>query len=211
MPVDTWRAAASRHVENFNDVAHISPMCTRPPSAIPDPAPIADYTVDEDRLRPDLRAVLSRRRRPVSGRQERREPRGDLHLPVDLPRSRRSSSLRPDGSDYVQYFADAASPVSARETRVFQVMTEHLRPPTGPRRSARRFRSMTRTSRWSRGRDRNGCRWTCARKSMCPPTGCRSPIAARWHASSASVPRWRHEPDRQRPIRNKETYGHALF
>jgi len=126
VPVDTWRAAGSRHVENFNDVAHF-PYVHAASFGNPDPAPIADYTVDETDygLTFALPYLEGGDRFPDGRNAESREVTYTYQLTFPFSTI---IVIAPDGSDYVQYFADAASPVSARETRVFQVMTDTYGP-----------------------------------------------------------------------------------
>jgi len=126
VPVDIWRAAASRHVENFNDVAHF-PYVHAASFGNPEPAPIADYTVEETAYGLTFRLpyLEGGDRFPDGKNAANRQVTYTYHLTFPFSTL---IVIAPDDSEYVQYFADAASPVSARETRVFQVMTDTFGP-----------------------------------------------------------------------------------
>lgn len=122
LPVDTWQAAASRHVENFNDIAHFPFVHTGTFGGTPS-ASVPQYEVDETTY--GLRFQV-----PYL--------EGFNRFPDDVPGDTRAVTytyeltfpfstiiiIRPEGSDYVQYFADAVCPVSAHESRIFQVAAD---------------------------------------------------------------------------------------
>lgn len=122
IPSDTWAAAASRHVENFNDVAHF-PWVHVNTFGCDEDDRIPPYEVHEtdNGLTFDL------------GYDE-----GFNRFPDDVPGDTRHVVytyqltfpfstiiiIRPNDSWYVQYFADTVCPVSAHETKIFQVATD---------------------------------------------------------------------------------------
>ncbi len=122
IPPNTWHAAASRHVENFNDVAHFPWVHTGTFGGREnDPLPVYDVLETAYGLTFDL------------GYDE-----GGNRFPDDVPGDSRHVVytyqltfpfstiiiIRPNDSDYVQYFADTVCPVSAHETRIFQIATD---------------------------------------------------------------------------------------
>jgi phenylpropionate dioxygenase-like ring-hydroxylating dioxygenase large terminal subunit len=117
LPVQEWNVAASRQVENFNDVAHLSFIHreTFGQAAAPD---IPPYSVE---VRPDGLdfTVPSAYREPVGGG-------GFLdrvityRYSLTLPFASRLRIDFPDGRR--QFLHDIASPVSRKRTRVFFVM-----------------------------------------------------------------------------------------
>ena len=122
VPVNSWAAAASRHVENFNDVAHFPWVHVGTFGGDEnDRIPAYDVHETETGLTFDL------------GYDE-----GFNRFPDDVPGDKRHVVytyaltypfstiiiIRPNDSWYVQYFADTVCPVSAHETRIFQVATD---------------------------------------------------------------------------------------
>ncbi len=122
VPPNTWKAAASRHVENFNDVAHFPWVHTGTFGGSEEDR-IPTYEVHETEY--GLTFEL--------GYDE-----GGNRFPDDVPGDSRHVTytyeltypfstiiiIRPNDSWYVQYFADTVCPVSAHETRIFQVATD---------------------------------------------------------------------------------------
>ena len=122
VPSGTWRAAASRHVENFNDVAHFPWVHTETFGGNEEDR-FPSYKVHETEygLTFDI------------GYDE-----GGNRFPDDVPGDHRHVVysyqltfpfstiilIQPNDSPYVQYFADTVCPVSAYETRIFQVATD---------------------------------------------------------------------------------------
>ena len=122
VPPNTWAAAASRHVENFNDVAHF-PWVHKETfgGSEEDRFPSYDVTETDYGLMFEL------------GYEE-----GGNRFPDDVPGDSRHVVytyqltwpfstiivIQPNDSWYVQYFADTVCPVSAYETRIFQVATD---------------------------------------------------------------------------------------
>ena len=122
IPSNTWHAAASRHVENFNDVAHFPWVHTGTfGGSESDTIPLYDVLETAYGLTFDL------------GYDE-----GGNRFPDDVPGDSRHVVytyqltfpfstiiiIQPNDSTYVQYFADTVCPVSAHETRIFQVATD---------------------------------------------------------------------------------------
>lgn len=122
MPPDTWAAAASRHVENFNDVAHF-PWVHSGTFGGAEADPVPPYTVRDTAY--GLTFDLDYRE-------------GGNRFPDDVPGDSRQVVytyqltfpfstiivIQPNDSWYVQYFADTVCPVSAHETRIFQIATD---------------------------------------------------------------------------------------
>ncbi|MFK7746685.1 MAG: Rieske 2Fe-2S domain-containing protein [Roseobacter sp.] len=122
VPPNTWHAAASRHVENFNDIAHFPWVHTETFGGSEDDR-FPSYDVEE----PDFGL------RFVVGYDE-----GGNRFPDDVPGDTRHVTytyaltfpfstlltIQPNDSWYVQYFADTVCPVSAHETKIFQVATD---------------------------------------------------------------------------------------
>ncbi|MDR3476264.1 MAG: aromatic ring-hydroxylating dioxygenase subunit alpha [Devosia sp.] len=122
VPKDTWYAAASRHVENFNDVAHFPWVH------------VASFGGDREAAVPAY--DVERTAAGLSFAFPYRE--GFNRFADGIPGSNRDvvytyeltypfSTLiviEPTDSPMRFYFADAASPVSAHETRIFQVLTD---------------------------------------------------------------------------------------
>jgi vanillate O-demethylase monooxygenase subunit len=121
VPPDTWRAAASRHVENFNDVAHF-PFVHQATFGGAD-RPVPDYEVQHTDygLRFDLEYLEGGNRFPDGVAAEERQVVYTYQLTFPFSTI---ILIQPRGSDYVQYFADTVCPVSAHETRIFQVATD---------------------------------------------------------------------------------------
>jgi len=122
MPVDTWMAAASRHVENFNDIAHFPWVHTQSFGGDTDwAAPHYEVTHTEHGLSFWIPYLEGGNRFPDGVEAERRQVvyRYELTFPFST-----IIAVEPQDSDFVHYFADTVCPVSARETRIFQVVTD---------------------------------------------------------------------------------------
>ncbi|MQT15311.1 aromatic ring-hydroxylating oxygenase subunit alpha [Segnochrobactrum spirostomi] len=122
MPVDTWKAAASRHVENFNDIAHFP--WVHPGSFGGDTdwaAPHYDVKHTEGGLAFAIPYLEGGNRFPDGVTAERRPV--VYHYELTFPFST-LIKVDPQDSDFVHFFADTVCPVSARETRIFQVVTD---------------------------------------------------------------------------------------
>lgn len=122
VPPDTWHAAASRHVENFNDLAHF-PFVHGATFGNEEPAPVPLYKVEETGygLTFDMPYLEGGNRFPDGVEAENRDVVYTYRLTFPFSTI---IIIRPVDSDYVQYFGDAVCPVSARETRIFQVVTD---------------------------------------------------------------------------------------
>lgn len=122
IPSGTWNAAASRHVENFNDVAHF-PWVHKETFGGYEADPIQPYKVNKTDygLSFDLPYLEQGNRFPDGVEADDRQV--IYHFELTLPFST-LLVIGPDDSDYRQYFADTVCPVSAHETRIFQVVTD---------------------------------------------------------------------------------------
>ena len=122
VPPNTWAAAASRHVENFNDVAHFPWVHTQTfGGSEEDRIPPYDVRETDYGLTFDLGYDEGFNRFPDD------VPGDTRHVLYTYELTYPFSTLiiiRPNDSWYVQYFADTVCPVSARETRIFQVATD---------------------------------------------------------------------------------------
>ena len=122
IPSDTWNASAPRHVENFNDIAHFPWVHTQTFGA-DNVEPVPLYNVDETDygLSFDIPYLEGGNRFPdgVQGDNRQVTYRYELTFPFST-----LLIISPDDSNYVQYFADTVCPVSAFETRIFQVVTD---------------------------------------------------------------------------------------
>lgn len=122
IPPNTWHAAASRHVENFNDVAHFPWVHTGTfGGAEAEPIPLYDVTETPYGLTFNLGYDEGGNRFPddVPGDSRHVVYTYELTYPFST-----IIIIRPNDSAYVQYFADTVCPVSAHETRIFQVATD---------------------------------------------------------------------------------------
>ncbi|MBT6287394.1 MAG: aromatic ring-hydroxylating dioxygenase subunit alpha [Oceanospirillales bacterium] len=122
VPSGTWNAAASRHVENFNDVAHF-PWVHKESFGGYESDPIPPYKVNKTDygLSFDLPYLEQGNRFPDDVESEDRHV--TYHYELTLPFST-LLVIGPNDSDYRQYFADTVCPVSAHETRIFQIVTD---------------------------------------------------------------------------------------
>ena len=122
IPSDTWNASAPRHVENFNDIAHF-PWVHSQTFGAENVEPVPIYSVDETEygLSFEIPYLEGGNRFPDDVESEDRQVtyRYELTFPFST-----LLIISPDDSDYVQYFADTVCPVSAYETKIFQVVTD---------------------------------------------------------------------------------------
>ena len=122
VPADTWHCSAARHTENFNDQAHF-PFVHLKSFGSSEDLSTHDYEVKKTDfgLRFDYAYIEGGNRFPDGVKKENREViyTYDLTFPF-------STLLYVDaqGSDFIHYFADAVSPVSVNETRMFQQLTD---------------------------------------------------------------------------------------
>jgi phenylpropionate dioxygenase-like ring-hydroxylating dioxygenase large terminal subunit len=121
-PTDTWHAAASRHVENFNDVAHF-PWVHKETFGGYEDDPISEYEVEHTDygLTFDLPYLEEGNRFPddVEGKERNVIYKYQLTFPFST-----IIIISPIDSEYEQYFADTVCPVSAHETKIFQIATD---------------------------------------------------------------------------------------
>lgn len=122
VPSGTWHAAASRHVENFNDVAHF-PWVHKETFGGYEADTIPPYKVNKTDygLSFELPYLEQGNRFPDGVEADDRQVtyRYELTLPFST-----IIIIGPDDSNYRQYFGDTVCPVSAHETRIFQVATD---------------------------------------------------------------------------------------
>jgi len=122
IPGDTWHAAASRHVENFNDVAHF-PFVHKETFGGYEEHPIPVYEVETTGygLTFDMPYLEVGNRFPdgIEGDERHVVYTYQLTLPFST-----IIIIKPTEGGYAQYFADTVCPVSAHETRIFQVVTD---------------------------------------------------------------------------------------
>ena len=122
IPSGTWQAAASRHVENFNDVAHF-PWVHKATFGGRTSNPFPPYKVERTdyglTFRMPYREVGNRFPDGVDGDERRVVYTYQLTLPFST-----IIIIEPTDSTYRQYFADTVCPISAHESHVFQVCTD---------------------------------------------------------------------------------------
>ncbi len=122
VPSGTWAAAASRHVENFNDVAHFPWVHTETfGGSENDRIPPYEVRETDYGLTFDLPYLEGGNRFPDDAPGDARRVVYTYQLTFPF-----SSIIliQPNDSWYIQYFADTVCPVSAHETRIFQVATD---------------------------------------------------------------------------------------
>jgi vanillate O-demethylase monooxygenase subunit len=121
-PTDVWRAAAPRHVENFNDLAHFPWVHVDSFGGDTDDA-IAPYEVEHTPYGLTFWTPYTENfnRFPDGVEGNRRDVvyRYELTFPFTT-----LLKIEPKGSNYVQYFADTVCPLSAHESLIFQVCTD---------------------------------------------------------------------------------------
>jgi len=119
---ETWKTSAGRHVENFNDIAHF-PWVHVASFGGDTGAPVPSYEVEQTEYGLTFEVPytegFNRFDDGVEGDTRDVVYRYELTLPFAT-----LLKIAPAGSNYVQYFADVASPVSARESRIFQLFTD---------------------------------------------------------------------------------------
>ncbi len=122
LPVESWRASAPRHVENFNDLAHFPWVHTQSFGGDPD-APLSPYEVERTSYGLSFWTLYTENfnRFPDGVEGSRRDViyRYELTFPFAT-----LLKIEPQGSRYVQYLADVASPISAHESAIFQLFTD---------------------------------------------------------------------------------------
>jgi phenylpropionate dioxygenase-like ring-hydroxylating dioxygenase large terminal subunit len=116
MPADTWNAAATRHAENFSDVAHLSfvhtgtfgnPLAVRvAPYEVSAQGSVLHFQISYEQL--DVESLSVDRPKAVPMRY-------DYHL--SLLFSSRLRLRHPEGRDSVLY--DIAAPITARSSRIY--------------------------------------------------------------------------------------------
>lgn len=122
IPPNTWAAAASRHVENFNDVAHFPWVHTETFGGNEEDR-FPHYAVHET----DYGLTFDIGYDEGGNRFPDEVPGDSRHVTYTYQLTYPFSTIiliRPNDSDYVQYFADTVCPMSAHETRIFQVATD---------------------------------------------------------------------------------------
>ena len=121
-PTDTWMASAPRHVENFNDLSHFPWVHINSFGGDPDD-PVASYEVEQTPYGLTFWVPYTENfnRFPDGVEGSRRDVvyRYELTFPFTT-----LLMIEPKGSNYVQYFADVACPVSAHESLIFQLCTD---------------------------------------------------------------------------------------
>ncbi len=122
VPADVWRASAARHVENFNDIAHFPWVHTQSFGG-DEKATVPPYQVEQTDfgLRFSVPYEEGANRFPdgVKGKTRRVTYTYELTFPFST-----LLKVAPLDSDFIHYFADTACPMSAHETRIFQVLTD---------------------------------------------------------------------------------------
>ena len=120
VPAGTWLTSAGRHVENFNDIAHLPWVHTDTFGGARD-APALDYEVERDggMLRFEISYEERPDRIPGGGEGGLRQVRKSYELSLPF-----STYLRVEevARGRAFHFHDAACPVSADRTRVFQLI-----------------------------------------------------------------------------------------
>jgi vanillate O-demethylase monooxygenase subunit len=119
---ETWKASAGRHVENFNDLSHFPWVHIDSFGGDPD-EPVPPYEVEHTAYGLTFWTLYTEHfnRFPdgVPGDQRDVIYRYELTFPFST-----MLKIEPTGSNYIQYFADVASPVSAGESLIFQLFTD---------------------------------------------------------------------------------------
>ncbi len=122
VPSGEWATSAGRHVENFNDVAHF-PWVHLKSFGGRKTDPIPPYKVErrDYGLSFEMTYMEGGNRFPDGVKKRNRKVRYLYELTYPF-----STLLHvcPVDSNYVHYFADAACPVSAHRTRIFQLYTD---------------------------------------------------------------------------------------
>ena len=130
MPPAVWKAAATRHIENFNDVAHLSFIHADtfgnrhepriPPYEVTWNGKILHFHISYPQIEGN---VFVENPKPVMVRYD---------YDMDLLFSARLKINHPEGKDSILY--DIAGPISAKETRVYFIILRNydLGTPTQP-------------------------------------------------------------------------------
>ncbi|MEP1611192.1 MAG: aromatic ring-hydroxylating dioxygenase subunit alpha [Roseobacter sp.] len=122
VPANTWQAAASRHVENFNDIAHF-PWVHKETFGGSEDDRFPSYEVVET----DYGLCFSVGYDEGGNRFPDNVVAQQRHVTYTYQLTFPFSTIiliRPNDSEYVQYFADTVCPISAYETKIFQVATD---------------------------------------------------------------------------------------
>ena len=122
VPSGEWATSAGRHVENFNDVAHFPWVHLKSFGGKKgDPIPPYKVARTEHGLSFEMSYIEGGNRFPDGIKTKKRRVRYLYELTYPF-----STLLHvcPLGSNYAHYFVDAACPVSAHRTRIFQVYTD---------------------------------------------------------------------------------------
>jgi phenylpropionate dioxygenase-like ring-hydroxylating dioxygenase large terminal subunit len=120
--IDTWKTSAGRHVENFNDLAHFPWVHTGSfggDTSVPVPPYEVQHTDYGLTFLVPYTEGFNRFDDGVPGDTRDVVYRYELTFPFTT-----LLKIAPKGTNYVQYFADVASPASAHETRIFQLFTD---------------------------------------------------------------------------------------
>jgi vanillate O-demethylase monooxygenase subunit len=129
-PVESWAAGAPWHVENFNDLAHV-PWIHDGTFGGHTGAPVPRYEVLHTDYGMTFHVPYTEggNRFPDGVRAENRDViyRYELTFPFTT-----LLRVEPTESDYILFYADVASPVSAHESRIFQVSTDTTGDPDAP-------------------------------------------------------------------------------
>ena len=130
-PVETWSAGAPWHVENFNDLAHVPWIHDGTFARRHRRAELPHYEGSAYRLRHDLPCALSGggNRFPDGVQAENRDV---IYRRADLSVHYAAAGRADRRSDYILFCGDIASPVSAHESRIFQVSTDTTGDPDTP-------------------------------------------------------------------------------
>jgi phenylpropionate dioxygenase-like ring-hydroxylating dioxygenase large terminal subunit len=122
LPTDEWAASAGRHVENFNDFAHL-PWVHLKSFGGTTTYPIPTYSVEQTDygLTFGIEYEEGGNRFPDGVDKENRMV--DCTHELTYPFST-LLKVAPQGSDFVHYFADTVCPVSANRSRIFQCYTD---------------------------------------------------------------------------------------
>lgn len=124
VPPFTWRASAGRHVENFNDIAHF-PWVHGGSFGSTEATPVPPYELRHTNygLAFDFPYREGVNRFPDAAGAGKTVRDVVYTYELTYPFST-LIKVAPVGSDFVHYFGDAVCPVSARESRIFQVLTD---------------------------------------------------------------------------------------
>ncbi len=120
---EEWHTSAARHIENFNDVAHFPWVHVSTFGGDRDDS-VASYRVAKTQGGFTFAISNIEPRNRFSDVKAPGARRVTYRYRVTLPFST-IIEVSPDDSDYRQYFADTACPVSSHETKVFQMRTDN--------------------------------------------------------------------------------------